>query len=291
MRLMCLYSVNCLDIHLNWGGKLNVYIKRRFKKTMIPYYVWSLISICVFLITVRFVQFDLSEASTSLGMNVLGMLYANSRTIYMKWNLPLWFIPCMNFVMAVIFCFEKSIEDKADSMKFSCRLIAICFFAALGIFVQKCFPYKLPFQMETGVYLVSFVEIGIFIKNLKLIERSCRKKAGATVTAVILFAVSFLLISLNGFAEIREFNFGKYPVLYYIYSILISIGILIVSCMLKKNSILQEIGKNSLSILLMHKFPILFFQSVFPLTKVLLRDLDTAQGIAASIPLLSGLFG
>lgn len=51
-------------------------------------------------------SFDITNASMSLWKNLIGMFYANSRTIYMRWNLPLWFIPCMNLTLVMVWVIE-----------------------------------------------------------------------------------------------------------------------------------------------------------------------------------------
>lgn len=152
------------------NGALLAFVKKKFRQTMIPYYIWSTLSILIFILMVRVVSLDTSEASTSLVKNVLGMLYANSRTIYMKWNLPLWFIPCMNSVLVCVFLIEKMLS-KIQTGKNGWRIAVVVIFAVAGLALQSGFNIKLPFQFESGIYMISFVEMGILMKEIRIVEK------------------------------------------------------------------------------------------------------------------------
>ncbi len=259
------------------------FIKKRFMQTMIPYYIWSLFSIFIFLLMLKFITLDTSEASTSIVKNVLGMLYANSRTIYMKWNIPLWFIPCMNIVSICVFLIEKLL-DKVRKWKNMGRIMAIVVFATIGLLLPVCGDYKLPFQFESGVYMISFVEIGFFMKERRIIERIWAwGKINVFLTIALMIFLSIVLIKINGFAEIREYNYGKYPVLFLMYSCMLSVVLMILSYKLKDCTVFSEIGRISFSILLLHKFPIVFFQSVVPFSKKILLKPDSLEGMLCSI--------
>lgn len=82
-----------------------VFVRRKFKALMIPYYCFALISIFVFFFlgSIASNRIAISIETTSLMPNLLGMLYANGNTNLMKWNLPLWFLPCLFAALLVMF--------------------------------------------------------------------------------------------------------------------------------------------------------------------------------------------
>lgn len=263
------------------NGALLAFVKKKFRQTMIPYYIWSTLSILIFILMVRVVSLDTSEASTSLVKNVLGMLYANSRTIYMKWNLPLWFIPCMNSVLVCVFLIEKMLS-KIQTGKNGWRIAVVVIFAVAGLALQSGFNIKLPFQFESGIYMISFVEMGILMKEIRIVEKWGGESVNNLILVMLLFA-SVMLIKINGFAEIREYNYGKYPVLFFFYSSMLSILMMVLAYRFADCLLLSKIGRMSFPILLMHKFPILLFQTVVPLSKSLLINPDTNMGMICSI--------
>lgn len=46
---------------------LKEFFKKRFLRTMIPYYIWSVVSILIFLLMGKYVSFDVSNASMEKG--------------------------------------------------------------------------------------------------------------------------------------------------------------------------------------------------------------------------------
>lgn len=270
-----------LGYTFKYNCSLKDYVKLRFRRTMIPYYIWAVISIVIFLIMGRFIVFDTSEASMSLWKNLIGMVYANSRTAYMKWNQPLWFIPCMNVTLIMVWIIE-TIQKRIASIGINLYRCLVCLiFMAIGIFMQVFVDVKFPFQLESAVLMVAFVELGLLFRSNKLIEKLSEVKYSMMI-AVALFFVGIITVYINGTAEVRTCNYGKYPLLFCVSAVALTLFIATVSCEIQSNYILETMGRISFPILLMHKFPILFFQSVFPVTKGLLARPDTVAGFLCS---------
>lgn len=250
-------------------------------KTMIPYYVWAGISIAIFLLMGKVVPIDYSKASTSIIGNVLGMIYGNSRTIYMRWNQPLWFIPCMNLTMAMIWLLEyiKVKKEMLDSVKF--RGIISLMFAGIGLLMPQIIDIKFPFQFESAIFMVAFVELGMLSKEVKFVERICKSNFSLFYCMVLLI-IGIITIKLNGVAAVRTYHYGIYPILFCISASSLTLCMVMLSYIIQSNRILEKIGQVSLPILLMHKFPILFFQSILPVTKKLLEKPDTLSGLMCS---------
>lgn len=66
------------------------------KRIYVPYLVFASISITLFTV-MGFVAEGLGVnlIEGTVYQNVIGMLYGNSRTGFMQWNQPLWFLPCL----------------------------------------------------------------------------------------------------------------------------------------------------------------------------------------------------
>lgn len=270
-----------LGYTFKYSQSLKIYLKKRFVKTMIPYYIWSGISITIFLIMGKVVSTDYSEASTSLYKNLLGMLYGNSRTIYMKWNQPLWFIPCMNLTLIMVWLFEdiKVKKGTLDSVKF--KGIISFIFLSIGLLMPQIIDIKFPFQFESAIFMVAFVELGMLSKEVKFVERICKSNF-SLFYCIALLIIGIITIKLNGVAAVRTYHYGNYPILFCISASSLTLCMVMLSYKIQSNRILEKIGQVSLPILLMHKFPILFFQSVLPVTKKLLEKPDTLSGLGCS---------
>lgn len=77
---------------------------------------------------------------------------------------------------------------------------------------------------------------------------------------------------------VRNEHYGIIP-LYYAAAVLGIIGIGLLSMSISRGKALEYIGINSLVILGFHKFPILVFQEIIPITKRLLSEPDSVGGI------------
>ena len=96
------------------------------------------------------------------------------------------------------------------------------------------------------------------------------------------FTIGISAAEVNGIAEVRSYHYGKYPILFLIAACAMTWAVCLISNKIKCNTILEQVGRISFPILLMHKFPILFFQSVLPVTKNLLEKPDTVEGFLCS---------
>lgn len=269
-----------LGYTFKYDSTLKEFLKKRFVRTMVPYYIWASISIIIFLLMGKFLSFDITNASVSLWKNLVGMLYANSRTIYMRWNLPLWFIPCMDLTLAMVWLVEYILQGQVRTNK-NARMIVCVVFASVGLIMQQLIDIKFPFQFESAVLMAAFVELGLIFKEYKIIENCCSHKWSLFMCSMLLM-VGILTAEINGNAEVRSYHYGKYPILFLISACFMTWGVCLISCKIKSDTILERIGRISFPILLMHKFPILFFQSVLPITKILLAKPDTVEGFLCS---------
>ena len=91
--------------------------KKRFFRLYLPYIIFSLVSIMVFAVAAHFLP-GLLDANVSIGKGIVGMLYGNARTGNMKWNEPLWFIPCLIAVYALADITELGLSNVKPSMRF-----------------------------------------------------------------------------------------------------------------------------------------------------------------------------
>lgn len=74
--------------------KFGTFLKEKIRALMIPYYCFALISIALYAILGSKMEKTVGGGyNVSPLQSVIGMLYANSGTGLMRWNMPLWYIP------------------------------------------------------------------------------------------------------------------------------------------------------------------------------------------------------
>ena len=90
--------------------------------------------------------------------NIASMFYGSSKLGYMKWNLPLWFVPCFFATM----CIFNVIVNFLGNRKWNdCKLLLVSVaLLIIGYVISNvCYIY-LPFQLETSMNLLFFVVCG-----------------------------------------------------------------------------------------------------------------------------------
>ena len=268
------------------------FLKSKAVRLLIPYGFFSAVSILVFAFIGRIYPEITKGQSTAILKNLLGALYGNGLAGNMKWNLPLWFLPCGFITMVMIYAVEGLIQKAADSRKSGFRVLYVLLVFAANVLYCKWFKaVKLPFGAEVALSMSGFVEIGILLAGLDGIKR----KASGGITGILLIALGFFLSMQNGDVSVVSLNFGTNILVYYIVAIIDISGIFLVSIWLCSINVLDQTrkaicycGRHTLAILCMHKFPVLLFQLVIPFTNGLFRAyedslLKNAAGLIGSI--------
>ena len=268
-------------------NKKHFYLSK-FKRLLFPYFAFSIISIIVFWAMSKVIPLS---GDSRIIPNILGMLYGDSNTGYMTWNRPLWFLPCL-FCSIIILDVVETLLHKLHCDGIGPRLVVIMTMWAVGIFIN-CYikGLNLPFHLESAVFLTGFSEVGLLLKKF-VNERNTTKpnqnKGILYLSLFVLLLVGIGLCAMNGSTDIRLHKFGVNPVLLVLTSIVFSCATIIFSLSLTNVNFLAVCGASSLSILLMHKFPILFFQEIVPYVRNLLATYDSFKSTLCGI-LISGL--
>ena len=265
--------------------------KRRFwldkvRRILVPYVIFSLISILLYRLTAPLTGTPAAE--THILPNVLGMAYGNTNTGWMAWNRPLWFLPCLFAVLALVDLFETWLRRL--NLRHA-QFLRGCFVAAalaLGTLLNTTIPsLYLPFQLESAVLLAAFAGAGVMLQQAsfpRLLEKASALPARQLLAAAIPTALLSLVLSrLNGHIDIRAHMLGRSALLMFLSAGGFSAVILLLSARLSICGILRQLGVSSLSILLLHKFPILVFQRVLPITRRLLSAWETLPGFLCGL--------
>lgn len=260
----------------------------KVKRLLIPYFSFSLFSIALYVIMIRF---GILDGDGRLIPNLLGMLYANSNTGYMEWNKPLWFLPCLFVAYGIIDVVEIMIL-KNEKRQLWRRIIAMVAFWGLGILINTIGQVYLPLHLESAVYLCGFFELGIIVQSYGLvqIEEKLRNTPIAYSICILLFCILLGcgIGLVNGVCEVRGHKFGMHPGLFLSSALIFSTAFVIISVWLKNCNALRIIGTESLSIMLLHKFPVVFFQKIPPFSRLIYKG-DSIFGLIGGIVLTVGV--
>ena len=224
------------------------YLTNKFSRLMVPYFVTC---VCVTVMDVinAVVQHNVSTINITqiLYKDIMRSFFA-SGTYTSFDNIQvggmigaIWFLPAMFFSLI----FTQIVLNKLDKWKE--RYIAGIIIAAIGSFTA---PFLwLPFSIQASMLAVPFVLFGMWIKEVKLLEK-------LNFRHYILFAIIFLIGCLTGYAQV--FYMVTCTMKDYILTPTISICacllVIGISKKIGKLRVLEFVGENSIIFLCVHLF-------------------------------------
>ena len=237
------------------------------KRLILPYLIFGGISILLYFFMGSLGVIEGEDVR--ILPNLVGMFYGNSKSEYFQWNRPLWFLPClvltyMLWLLVIKMIYKVERSKKEEILLYFIFIIGV--FSVGFLFEPLCRGIQLPFHMETVVFVFPFVGIGIIYKNYLLEQIGLIKNSMKLVLGIIFLMMSLNLGSATWLTNLRQEQFHGY-LRFYTVSILVSVAIIFFSYAIKQNALLEYVGKRTLPILLMHKFPVLFFQKMCPWIK------------------------
>lgn len=252
-------------------------IKSDFLRILVPYFSFGIISILIFFFLGKFAASQLQlDVDISLGNNLWGLIYANPSVQDMKFNMPLWFLPCL-FITKTVFNLLCKLLRKKEMLVFGCVIIA-----AVSFVYSSLNGPDLPFNISVALKMLMFFSLGrIFVLNISTIENCFNKAHKALFAGIALLAIASVVACFNSKIGYYIDDFNNIT-LFLITSVTGSFGVCFFSMGIGRCRVLEYVGKKTLSILVMHKFPVLLFQTVGP-QKNILMQYDTMLGIVASL--------
>ena len=245
---------------------------------MIPYYCFALISIALYAILGSKMEKTVEGGGwydVSPLQSVIGMLYANSGTGLMRWNMPLWYIP-MIFVLLLI---AYWVFNKRDDLKWNILVLVISSGAAI-LFNEVVELPNLPFGLETAIYMCPFFTLGKVIGSIQGKLASASPMSKVAIATICITAGTFMTIG-NGQVSYNADSYGKHGFVYFL--VMATLGfVIIATCTPNGVKSINYVGKNTVGIMVMHKFPILFFVGLFPLSKRLIGTYPLAVSIVVA---------
>ena len=226
------------------------YVKKVLLHEYVPYLIWGAISIVVYLV----LMCRNNSAIKIGGGYAIGLLYGNgslgrssTSSGLMVWNSPMWYLP---FIVAteILACAISKLLNKISSKVV--LLLAVCV-GMLSYYLLRL--HSLFMELETVIYLFPFFVFGFLLKDIDFLKHRCNPVVGI----MLVFAGS-VLGKFNGAPGYLSDTYNNY-LLFLVSASCICIGIIsLVQYAEIKCSTVEYIGKNTLAILVAHKFPIMF---------------------------------
>lgn len=260
------------------ADRLKDRIKKDFLTILVPYYCFGILSILIFAVLGKFASAALNtDANTSVFTNLIELVYANPGGNRMKFNMPLWFLPCFFATKMLYYGLDKLFRGKHLFV-----LIGSVVLCAFGFLYTHFIGFALPFNLAVSLKMLVFFVLGrIFFLHIQTHAQKMPKALWNILIGVGLLSVntviSFFVPRISYAGDIFP-NIATFIVT----ALCGSLGVCFLSMGIGNCKILEYTGKHTLAILVMHKFPILLFQTVAPFS-VWLTQHDTWIGIISNI--------
>lgn len=264
------------------------FFKKKTISLLVPYFSFAVISILIFSVLGKLAStsLDADVADFSLRTNLLEMLIGQCRA-----NRPLWFLPSIFVFYILCFGLIKLTEKLPKHIRTATYLLVILGSAVLCALNSNTIRIVALFwKIDVSVFMLSFFLIAILLKPLFL---RCATNRTSFLLSILLLLLGGFLAFRNGEVDYLSNNYGN-VLLFYFSSICTVVGFCFISMFISHRNIrilnktLTYVGQRTLPILLMHKFPILFFQVLFPWTKQPLKNSDPYVGFAVAIVSIAG---
>ncbi len=256
---------------------------KKAKSLLIPYFLFASISILIFSvfgeIAVSTIESD--GLGNSFIEDWLEMLMGQCRS-----NRPLWFLPCMFLCYLMCFGLSRVAEKKSVCVKRGVSLLVIAISVSLLLVNENIYKISSLFwKLDVAVFMLAFIATAFLMKNIfsKGINTFVKM-----VLTVLLLSLGGIIAFLNSEINYLSNVYGN-VFLFYFGAVCTATGLCFLSVVLSNINFrfiinpLVYVGKKTLPILLMHKFPILFFQVLFPWTKQPMKDNNAVVGFVVAV--------
>lgn len=259
------------------------FFKSKAKRILLPYLAFSVISIAVYLIQ----NLILHRDGLSLSRCLIGMLLGTRSTGLMPWNNPLWFLPCLFVLLSVAYVIKKFVFKNSGKIIFTVISLAVSVAAVIALYCTRLYP-NAPFGIIQAVNASPYFIIGMLTMQVLYKDGKARFTPNFWIKAVaslLLILGGAFLSTLNSKTDFAMNDFGKLWL--YIPTAVVGIfGWCLFAGLLRADG-LAYIGRHTMPILLMHKFPIQLY-SLLPIPRdntavsILLSVLTVALCLAAA---------
>lgn len=242
------------------------------QRLMIPYYSFGLASIAVYGVfgSVAASNLDVGMSESFWG-NVVKLLYGSS---WLPFNAPLWFLPCLFVTKLWYQLMFKYLKENLV------LLIPVVVFGVIAAFIYTGLRLPdLPFSFILMLKLFPFFFLGRLVaKWLTSYGDVEKQRVIVLVAGLILLTLTAVLGTIAPPVNYTSHSFPN-PFVFYSVALIGGGGIYLVSIILHNIRWLAYLGRKTMMVLTMHKFPVVFFQIVGPF-ETLLQEPDSLKAFA-----------
>lgn len=231
------------------------FIKNKFIRIMIPYFIWGFLFLIPYMILGGNVGNTLGTTSSfNLKTQIINVIYGNGNMSALKQNSSLWFLPAL-FTMEVIYYFIIDFINKNEKYKIFILLPLLLITYVSTNFLNILLPWGINTALNVGI----FFYIGYLLNEYKIFEKDSKWLKPYILILVLLIGLISCFFNKDTVSCI-DYKYGNVT-LALLSGLCLSISTIYIAFIINKNKILEYIGKNTMGILIFHKLVILIIQT------------------------------
>jgi len=251
------------------------FIKNKFVRIIIPYFVWALLFLIPYMILGQTVGSSIgTNSSFELKTQLINVLYGNGNASSLKQNSSLWFLPAL-FSIEIIYYFVIKLINKFPKAKVAILIPMV----SISYITNTFLNINLPWGINTALVIGIFFYIGYLLKEYNLFNKDKLFKSKYIIPILIIGLLSFYF---NSTVSCIDYDYGSLT-LAILSGICLSLVVIYISYIIKENRVLEYVGRNTMGILIFHKIIILIFQTKLGVISSLLKDSNIFIELSLSI--------
>lgn len=186
-------------------------------------------------------------------------------------------LPCLFLELLFLYAITFIIDRIASKHRLSYALFGVSIIAAIAIqyviYKFSLFPTKAPiFKADVAIAMLSFSLSGVlFSKFAAQNQKNLRKPYIFILSLLCVAAGGFSALKLNILVGYQSSEYGRI-LIFYLSAFMSVLGFTMLCFFIPKLKVISYIGSNTMPILLMHKFPVVFFHTLCPFISERLAD-------------------
>lgn len=237
------------------------FLIKKFMRLMVPYFVFGILSSLIYIVALGEFRTTITNVASDEYYNgellnsiwdvIYALLHAGGAPngFMFRMNSVLWFLPCM-FVVELTYYWIARFVPTIGS-RFCIGVILWC----IACFTARFSDWLLPYGVMRLPSCLGFMIFGSCLSTALKRNMNVRKMAWATFTLALLFSGFYAVFPNPWVARIDYRWFILFKI-----AAMIGIGLSMFVSRFLDCRLLRELGLASMTIMLIHKFPLMFLQ-------------------------------
>ena len=233
------------------------FVKKRFRRIMIPYFIWAVLFLIPYALFGDSVGDSVGKATRSDYLMLAGnILWGVGKDRALQQNSTLWFLPAL-FVIEIVYFVV--IRLFAGIKKWYGQFCVAAALMVIGYLSNRYLKIVLPWGINTMLTVGVYYYIGSLLRRYAVVERIMHARMRCGILALLAFA-GIAAGMRNDLLNLMHYKIDNIW-LAYISGSTLSVVTLCAAYRIGENPLLEYAGRNTMSIMVFHKLPIIVFQT------------------------------